>query len=595
MSYIIADLDAEAEFLLTRAEWAEARRGFYALGTHQRNDALYPMPVPAGAAWARRVTGVVAVDPGRVGTSTVRYRLLYDDPASDLVIPAGSAWGYYPRPADDLVAVTATIAPDLRTTLAPSPFDWVGRWVVDLAVPAAVTAAPKQAPPPRDWWYGSPWARQVALAFIPSSPSSGPFSGANQASDVVPFGGALDTDVVLIRSPHPFLPKAAVERQRAGPDVVVAGAARTPVRSRGVSYVRGPGHQPKRAPEGWLGLLYRKESQNIFEQVISSIESIARGVAQTVQQTGRNLAKAVTTGDLDALQAIAAATLVTVVTGGLGAGVAGQALQWSSIAGSDDPWRAAARVGAIHYAFFASPLTQAFRGGLALAEPLGGSASATDALAQQAVRPGLTELNLRTYSVAGMSVSADDVAAAEVWALRLAAVDPAEANRLLQQLVAAGGYVDLVLARLVIEAEANAQKRAALKAKVAVQQATFWNDYGQYIAGALAAVATALGVGPLAAAGFAILQMLYQAGVQAASIEVALDAQRRAELAAEREAQAIEAEIARLEAELASLPVPAGSDATGQGGQYGQGGQGGQYRSWYGWLVDLWLGKKSQV
>lgn len=566
MAYRIADLDAEAEYVLTRAEWDAARRRFFRLGAG-RDDSLYPPPVPPGTAWARRVTDLA---PGPAGYNL--SWLVYGDPSSDAASPPGASPDgapLLPRPEGDLVA-GASFDGRLRAL-------WVGRWVAGGA-PAATSALPIA----HDWWYPSAWGRELSVLLLPLTAVSGPFAAG--PSDWLAFGGNLDTDAVLVRSPHPYIPAAAIERQRAGPDVSWGGALRTPVRSRGVSWVRGPGHSARQTESGWTGQLYRQAPEGEIAGAWGAVVDAAEGIVDSATGAARNLGRAAT-GDLDALQALAAAALVIAVTGGVGAGLAGQLLQGTSVAGSDDPWRAASRVGAIHYAFFISPLSQAWRSGAAV-DPAAGSTSAAQGMGASPVRAGMTQMDLETYQVGGLTVSADDVAAAEVWAQRVAVVAPEEANRVLQELARRGAFVDLVLARLVIEAEADDERRARLKAEIAAKQARWWEDYGQYIALALSTIASALGAAPVAMAGFALLEALYQAGIVAANLEVALDQQRRAELEAEREARLVEAEIARLEAELAAGGAPqAGVDVPVGGAD--------RFRSWYAFLVDRWLGVKS--
>jgi hypothetical protein len=553
MSMRIANLDPEAEYVLTRAEWAEARAAYLRASGNQRDDAALPYPVPPGAVWARKVTGVEAVDQARVGSSQVRYRLLYGDPASDRASAADTVEA---RPASDLVTTTATIAPNLQTTLAPDPRAWVGKWVADGGTGAS---APM---PAADWWYATPWGKALAVAFVPphAAPAGYP-QDFRFPADTVPFSedGSV-VDVVLVRKAHPFIPAAALERQRGGPDVVVDGVTRVPVSSRGFAWNRGDGQVPSRtgvgtgaaarAP-GWMGLLYREASSGIIPSFIDSVESAARQVRDVAQQAGKNLVRAAQ-GDLGALQSLAAAALATAVLGPTGA----------ALAGSTDPWRDAARLGAVHYALFLSPLVRAARGGM-IVESLAGSSSAADGLVGQPVRPGATPINAPTYHVAGLDVTLDDVAAAEVWAQRLSVANPSELNRILQQITLAGGYVDLVLARLTIEAETRADQREALKAMVAAKQAEFNERYLKYITAALAVIP---GIGTA----LTVASLLYQAGVALQGIEVQLRAARQAELALDREIRAMEMEIAALEreaADAASGPAPAasGADAVSSG------------------------------
>lgn len=614
MAYRIADLDAEAEYLLTREEAVDARAGFYRATGNIRDDAALPLPTPPGAVWVRRVTGVEPADPSTpIGTSERHFRLVFGDPASDYFVPlpdlravrtndlgavvvdapAGVAVPnsladlalVWPEPAGDVVSATVTVAPDLAVSYASGqdPRVWVGRWVARqpgyLATPLPARA--------EDWWRGSEWGRTFSVAFTPPRPASGPFSNPGQASDVVPFsqdGTAID--LVLVRKDHPYLPAQVLERQRGGSDVVIDGVARVPVKSRGLSFVHGPGHIPHRLAEGWEGQLYRHVDPSGLESVVQSVESAVRDLRDIVSRAGSNIVKAVTQGDIDALQSVAAAALAVAV-----AGPAGIAL-----VGSDDPWRDAARLGALHYALWISPLTQAARGGditqgritgaSDLVNPFAGSLSASQALESAPVSPGFTNLQAPTYQVAGNSVSADDIAAAEVWAQRLMIAKPEEANRILQKIVLEGGYVDLVFARLTIEAEKDAAKRAALLARVAAKQAEFNEKYLKYIV-------KVLGVIPGIGTALTIASILYQAAVALQGLEVALDAKRRAELAADRELAAIEAEIARLEAEIAALD--AGSNPTQPGTALppvpAPGASVDAWRAWWAYLLDRWTGR----
>ena len=572
MSMRIANLDPEAEYVMTRAEWADVRAAYLRLAGNQRNDAALPYPVPPGAVWARKVTGVVAVDTARVGSTQVRYRLVYGDPASDQATAPNTVAA---RPASDLVTTTATVASNLATTLTPDPRAWVGKWVADGGTGAV---APM---PARDWWYATPWGRAMAVAFVPptAAPAGFPLDYRFPA-DVVAFSedGSV-ADVVLVRKAHPFLPPAALERQRAGPDVVVDGVARVPVQSRGVAFNRGPGQVPSRTgvgtgsaarPPGWMGLLYREASSGVIPSFIDSVESAVRQVRDVARQAGTNLRRAVQ-GDLGALQSLAAAALATAVLGPAGA----------ALLGSNDPWRDAARLGAVHYALFLSPLVRAARGGM-IVEPAAGSASAGEALVAAPVRPGMTPLDAPTYQVAGLQVTLDDVAAAEVWAQRLSVANPGEVNRVLQQITLAGGFVDLVLARLTIEAETNDDKREVLKARVAAKQAEFNERYLKYITAALAVIP---GIGTA----LTIASLLYQAGVALQGIEVQLRAARQAELALDREIRAMEMEIAALEREArdaASGPAPAPSGTDAVPPKPGAKG----YEAWWHFLIKIWTG-----
>ena len=573
MSYRIANLDPEAEYVMTRAEWAEARATYLRLAGNVRDDAALPYPVPPGAVWARKVTGVEAVDPARVGSSQVRYRLVYGDPASDLATAADTVAA---RPASDLVTVTATVASNLATTLTPDPRAWVGKWVADGGVG---TTAPLMA---RDWWYPTAWGRALAVAFVPphAAPAGFPQDFRFPADMAAFSADGTVADVVLVRKAHPFLPPAVLERMRAGPDVVVDGAARVPVLSRGVAWNRGDGQNASRTgvgnpptrPPGWMGLLYRQASSGVIPSFLESVESSVRTIRDTALQAGRNIGRAAQ-GDFGALQSLAAAALATAVLGPAGA----------ALAGSTDPWRDAARLGAVHYALWLSPLTQAARGGDIVQNPVpptAGSTTVTQALLENPPRAGWSDLSGPTYHVAGFDVTADDVAAAEVWAQRLSVANPGELNRILQQITLAGGYVDLVLARLTIEAETNDDKREALKARVAAKQAEFNERYLKYIIAALSVIP---GIGTA----LTVAALLYQAAVALQGIEVSLRAARQAELALDREIRAMEMEIAALEREAASqasgpAPAPSGTDAIPAAKD--------GFHPWYAWILRIWTG-----
>lgn len=610
---ITGSLDVEAEYFLTPAEWAEARKKYYRTdarawngigGTPARDDARAPLVVPAGTVWLRKVTAVQALDAAVVGTKTIRYRLVYGDPASDIALPAAYhaagipdiqalldvganvsgqvAWG---RPASDIVAFNVTTAPNLSVTYTPnamplgegsyqtaSPQQWIGRWVGD-GLPALAVAPP---PPASDWWYALPWAQQVSLAFVPPTIVSGPVS--LQAATVVPFP-AGKFDAVLVRRDHPYLPAEVLERQRVpgAADVVVGYHVRVPVRSRAIAYIgAGSENYPVRRAEGWTAILSHERSENLFQAAAGFVTNLASEIGNTVERAGRAIAK----GDVEAIGVAALATAVT--------GPAGLALL-----GSKNPIRDASRLGAIYYAFNLSPLT-------ALAKHYGATGNVNVDISQSAnvsasvdaspVSVGVTEMQVPRYGVGTVSATPDDLAAAEVWSYRLTAAAPDEAQRILVELARQGGFVDLILARLTIEAEADAKKREALKAELVTKQARFWDDYGQYIAKALAQVLSLFG-SPLAGElAFALVKLLYEGAIRVQQAEVALRAQRVAEREAQEEMARLEAQLAALDAELAaadaSAPVPAQAPAPTSQAPTPTAKKSGW--EWIAWLVRRW-------
>jgi hypothetical protein len=537
MSYRIADLETEAEYLLTRAEWADARAAYYRATGAARDDAGLPPPLPPGHALLRRVTGVAPLGALAVGTSTVQFRLVLAAPADDRVVATADLLRgeeVYPEPEDGVVAATANIDPrTLATTLTPDPRAWVGRWVV-----RGAGGGPWALPPPAVGWKETLWGRSVAVAFAPALAVAGPFRGPNRL-EAFEGGG---TDVVLVRRDHPVIPREVLERQRDGADVADGnGVIRTPVRSRALLYVDGPGHGSIRRPEGLTGLLYRRASEGDFGRLVESLEGIARQAVGTVRAATRAVADA----DWGTLRAAGAAAVASLVVGPAAL----------TLLGSRDPWRDAARLGAVHYAFAWSPLTDLERHRTAtggIVEPVGGSASAAEALVDRPVRFGVQDLAAPRYAVGPLAATADDLAAAEVWATRLTALAPETAQRTLEELARKGAFMDLIMARLVVEAQKDAEKRAALKADLAVRQAEFWREYGQYIAKGLSAVLSVAGTPAAGAALYTILSFLYQAGIAVQGLEVKLEAAHRAELDAERRLRALEAELARLEADLAA-------------------------------------------
>lgn len=614
----------EAAYALTRTEMFDARAAFYRFVNMPRDDKLMPIDVPAGDVVARRVT---AITDARSWVRAPEYQL--GDPASDVLLryadlvittdppgrtvqdPApvlnpgilrvGEVRRYGPLPPprffpDATRAVAMLAAPALASipppvvlrkgevgpvvALYPRPVDQ--NLVGMLAVTCAAADHGKflvrrdGGPIVADTsWRSTAWGDELAHVFVPPVVMGG--YGVTAPASVLQFD---QEDAVLVADPHPYIPASALSRVTLEPptatldNVFFQVAPRTMtlrrVRSLGIAYLSGDQNGPRRLEPGWLGSHEKREVQDVARQIsreISRIDDnvarIAGAVVASVQAVARNVAS----GDLS-LDQIGAAVLVTALTGPAGL----------VLLGSDHPWRDAIRVGALHYALAYSPLVKlgerVTAQGLAVERAGGGSVARPAAGAP--LRVGVADLSEPHFDVGGVLVSASDIEAAEVVAQQMLLLDRAGAQALLEKIVLGAGqygglYVDLVLARLVVEAEGDAKRRQALLAQFVGLQAQWWDSYGQYIA---RAVGTALdvvapGLGSLL---WSIAKMLYEAALMVQKLEVQAAAQRAADRRAREELAALEALIAALEAEMArgagalvpvAAPAPTAAPAPG--------------------------------
>lgn len=602
----------EAEYYLTRAEYHDARRAYLGLVGNARDDRL-PVLAPPGGVVAERITAIsngrgwvdapeyqrtdprgdLVLEAAALVRTTTPPGATVSTPPSRAALDA-YARGKGPKPVattrvvpDPARVAVLVAAPDLarlpparvvergarvpHVDLYPAPTspDWVGL----LAIPTPDRAlhgtflVRRDGAPLVSWegWKTTPWGREVAVAWAP--PRTGAWNaGGNGSTKAVTFGDGASSDVVLVAANHPVVPATALERMRE-PDAA-APAGLIPVRSRAVVFKDEGLNRATLTSQGWRGEYVEQRNTSLLEHVTQQVTNVAAAASRTVRKAtrdvtdaswwqdvartaatmvrdaGANLDRALH-GDLQAAQALAAAALASAVAGPAGA----------TLAASDDPWRDAARIGATYYAFHLSPLTTALKNATAgnVVQPLGGSVAVADAGARSPVRLGAVDLPLERYNVAGIAVTADDLAAAETLMYEVSTLAPDAANALLQRLARNGAYVDLILARLVIEAETDAKKRAALKAELVAKQAEFWQRYGQYLAKGAGLLLSAAGTPALGILAFQIAKTLYQMAVAAQQVEVALEAQHRAELEADRQLRALEAELARLDAALAAL------------------------------------------
>lgn len=595
---------AEAAWVLSRSEWYDARAAFYRATGWGRDDNALPLVSGLGTIWARRITGLansrswvdapeyilgdpatdvplaladlveVLEPPGTLEPAPppqydrrtlVRLpdppRKMIPDPLRTVLVLADPDYTAIPAPQ---VLPKGAVGPHARLYPAePSPLN-VGVLAVrsaDVRLPHGRWLARKDRGPlaPDLGWRLANWGRVPSVVFVP--PAVIGSANPSRADAMV-----LEAeDAVLTSSPHPFIPASAIERAVLEPATVPAplGTSRrgvpqarlARVRSAVVLTASGGGNGAQRFEAGWIGSheksepsLGRKISREI-SRIDDNVMRIAGAVTSSLAAAAQNVVK----GELT-LDQIGAAVLAVALTGPAGL----------TLLGSDDPWRDATRIGALHYALAFSPLTKSVREfadtrfgwGLAVQRAGGGAVAVAPG---QAFRPGLNDLAEPHFDIPGIGqVSASDIEAAEVVSEKMLVLDRAGAQALLVKIVEGnqyfGGYIDLIFARLVIEAEADEEERNRLLARVVGKQAAWWDKYGQYIAQAMSTVMP--GPGTLL---FQIAKALYQAAIIVQTMEVQMRAQREQERADRQTLDRLEAEIAAIEASLlaAGAPFPA--------------------------------------
>lgn len=568
---------ADGAALLTNGEWYETRARYYRATSAARDDALLPLPRPLGYVPARRVTRISALTAGGI---TPR-RLLYEfDVAADDVLVDLALYDTVRRPPGRVVlgpsvSVYDSVSRRIVTTPGPERFEPDPTMSIVILAKPALERGPQGAivmkghPEPPDIlyypeapkyehigmlavqkdtadghgqylvrkdgkpidprgdiaWTRTPWAYEVALVFVP--PLTLNAYGAPVPATFESFGALVP---VIVRYPHPWLPESVFER--AGTEAVTlvleeGGMAlpRSYRRLMTTSIVFPVGErQGIREVDGSLVSAYvHRDPKDLIEKVLDELERIpgnVRDIASRIGSTIGAAAQAVARGDLTQLDNIAAATLATALTGPAGL----------ALLGSEKPWRDAIRIGATSYALALSPLVamgeRAAMAGLAVDRAATGGVPRLEA---STVRQGVTPITEPRIQLLGGGVAtASDIEAAEVLARQLMALDPDGAQSLMVKIVREGGFIDLVLARLVIEAEKDEAKRDALLAEITQVQAEWWQRYGSRIAQALGVVLDlfAPGVGQLL---FALVNLLYQAALTLQGLEVQLMLERQAE------------------------------------------------------------------
>lgn len=597
---------AEAAWVLTRSEWFDARAAYYRASGIARDDGALPLVSGIGTIWARRITGLanarswvdapeyvladpasdmplalgdlveVTEPPGTLYTPPARFdqRTLariqdppytVPDPARAVFVSADADLAALPPPA---VLPRGALLPHARLYPAEPLPRAVGVFSVraqDVRLPHGRWLARRDRGPlvPDLSWRASNWGRAPSVVFVP--PAVIGSANTSRADSII-----LETeDAVLTSLPHPFIPASAVERAVLEPGWIDAppGTARAGqvqyklarVRSMVVLTASGSGNGAQRLEPGWIGShersdpsLARQISREI-SRIDDNVARIAGAVVSGVTAAAQNVAR----GELT-LDQIGAAVLAVALTGPAGL----------TLLGSDDPWRDATRIGALHYAIAWSPLTKSVREfadtrfgyGLAV-QRAGGGAAAVPPVGQE-FRPGLNDLSEPHFDVPGVgSVSASDIEAAEVVSEKMMVLDRDGAQALLVKIVEGnqyfGGYIDLVFARLVVEAETNEEKREALLERFTMKQALWWDKYGQHIARAMGFIMDvfAPALGSLL---FSLAKALYEAAIRVQQLEVAARNQREAERADRLEVQRLDAEIAALERSMleSGIPIP---------------------------------------
>jgi len=597
---------AEGATLLTNAEWYETRAKYYRATGQARDDEALPLPRPDGYVPARRITRISSLSAGGIAPRRLLYE--FDAPADDVTIDL-SLYATVERPPGRLVQDPPTSVYDQATrriVTTPGP----QRFVPDPAMSIVVVARPALergpqgalvtpgAPPPPDIayypsppladhvgmlavqkdgpeghhtylvrrdgqpisprgdtaWSTSRWAFEAALIFLPPLVLNAWRAPVPATS--VSFEALVP---VLVRYPHPWLPDSVFER--AGGETVPAMLEETGfvavrdyriLQTTTVAFPLGDRQGVKELPGPYpqgvvlVSAYTHRDPKDVIEKVgaeIARIPGNAVAIASRIGSTFADVGRAVASGEFADLDRLGAAAIASALVGPAGL----------ALLGSEQPWRDAIRIGATGYALAASPLVAA--GERAAAARLSVARAETAGLPSGVgalVRPGVTPMTQPSIPlVGGGHASASDVEAAEVLGRQLMALDPQGAQSLMLKIVREGGFIDLVLARLVIEAEANDAKREALKAEITAVQAEWWAKYGSRIAQAMALVLDvfAPALGQLL---FQVVNLLYQAALAAQQLEVALEAERRLE----RELRAALAADAAADAPPPAAPAP---------------------------------------
>lgn len=215
-------LDAEIPVLLSRANYDRTRKNFYRVTGMPRNDEVLPKLVPPGASLIRKVTGFALTRPGG-GNFLAEWSTVFDDPSSDYALPLEQFYMTFAEheasaPREEvrnpygMVLFTKVASPDFSTALYPeqefgtqvTPPNYVGRWATsNRGWPAwygNLFLRPGGVDPHSDeWWYDTPWGREVAVTFVP------PLVMGQFGFEQAVMSPLSEPQVVAVRWPHPYI------------------------------------------------------------------------------------------------------------------------------------------------------------------------------------------------------------------------------------------------------------------------------------------------------------------------------------------------------------------------------------------------------